>query len=485
MDNRCVIVIPAYRSRVEGSELQSLMRCMEVYGGKFRISLAVPASLDVSFYRQSCGDIDIVRFPNEYFNSYAAYNRTCKSVEFYDAFSGFEYMLIYQLDCWAFDDGLSGFVDMGFDYIAPPVKDAVRWPSGICVGCGGCSVRKIDVFRRLSSPWRNISDSVPEDLYFSNLAAAGKMHVCDPTIAASFCITSDDAAVAKFWLDKLGGIPSFCHKFASRDLPAVWADPIAECQAHGVHFITFANTQSGFSRERIMFEAERMRCFDSVTFYDETDFDREYWKKYGERFKGRGYGYWTWKPYFISRKLSEIPEGDVVVYADAGCMLLEKNRRRLLEWIATARYSQSGVLSPCYGPYRERNWSKGDVYKYVDENYNHGEKDIYAGAVQCGAGILAVAKKKKALELIGAWNKAAEERFDLFTDSPSVAPNPPDFCENRHDQSVFSMLSKVFGIETVNTKDGILDKVNSPIICARCVNDKDTWKKPVRVLYDN
>ena len=166
-------------------------------------------------------------------------------------------------------------------------------------------------------------------------------------------------------------------------------------------------------------------------------------------------------------------------------MLLEKNRRRLLEWIATARYSQSGVLSPCYGPYRERNWSKGDVYKYVDENYNHGEKDIYAGAVQCGAGILAVAKKKKALELIGAWNKAAEERFDLFTDSPSVAPNPPDFCENRHDQSVFSMLSKVFGIETVNTKDGILDKVNSPIICTRCVNDKDTWKKPVRVLYDN
>ena len=46
-------------------------------------------------------------------------------------------------------------------------------------------------------------------------------------------------------------------------------------------------------------------------------------------------------------------------------------------------------------------------------------------------------------------------------------------------------MSKVFGIETVETKNGILDKSNSPIICARCVNDKDTWKKPVRVLYDN
>ena len=121
-----------------------------------------------------------------------------------------------------------------------------------------------------------------------------------------------------------------------------------------------------------MFEAERMKCFDSVTFYDETDFDVEYWEKYKDRFRGRGYGYWTWKPYFIKKKLSEVQDGDVVVYADAGCMMLEKNRVRLLEWVARARYSQSGVLNPCYGPYYEKNWTKGDVFKYVDDNYGHG-----------------------------------------------------------------------------------------------------------------
>jgi len=126
-----------------------------------------------------------------------------------------------------------------------------------------------------------------------------------------------------------------------------------------------------------MFEAERMKCFDSMTFYDETDFDGEYWGKYKDRFSGRGYGYWTWKPYFIKRKLSEVRDGDVVVYADAGCILLEKNRRRLLEWAARARYSPSGVLSMCYGPYYEKNWTKGDVFKYVDENYGHGRVNIY------------------------------------------------------------------------------------------------------------
>jgi len=146
------------------------------------------------------------------------------------------------LDCWAFDGRLSEFIDAGFDYVAPPVKDAAKWPSGVCVGCGGCSLRRISAFRRLSFGWRDVPDNMPEDLYFSQLAAAGKMRACDPDTATRFCITSDDASAARFWLGQLGRLPSFCHKFATKDLPNVWSGPIAECQRHGLHFITFANT---------------------------------------------------------------------------------------------------------------------------------------------------------------------------------------------------------------------------------------------------
>ena len=138
-------------------------------------------------------------------------------------------MLIYQLDCWAFDSELEQFINAGFDYIAPPVKDAALYTPGICVGCGGCSLRKVSIFRRLSFGWRDVPDNMPEDLYFSRLAAAGKMRACDLNTAMRFCITSDDASVARFWLGQLGRLPSFCHKFATKDLPSVWSGPIAEC----------------------------------------------------------------------------------------------------------------------------------------------------------------------------------------------------------------------------------------------------------------
>jgi len=45
------------------------------------------------------------------------------------------------------------------------------------------------------------------------------------------------------------------------------------------------------------------------------------------------------------------------------------------------------------------------------------------------------------------------------------------------------MLSKIYGIETISSYDGILNK-NSPILCTRCRNDKNTWKKPITVAYD-
>ena len=37
------------------------------------------------------------------------------------------------------------------------------------------------------------------------------------------------------------------------------------------------------------------------------------------------------------------------------------------------------------------------------------------------------------------------ERFSLIDDSPSKAPNLPGFLENRHDQSIFSLMYKVKG----------------------------------------
>lgn len=253
-----------------------------------------------------------------------------------------------------------------------------------------------------------------------------------------------------------------------------------------IYFITFANTASGFSLDRIRYEAEKMEIFDQVICYNENDFDKSYWKKYHKNFTyERGFGYWSWKPYFIKKTLATLNDRDVVVYADAGCMLLRENRERLKEWINRTSISKSGILSPCHGPYLEHEWTRYDLYDYINTTYNKDNIDIFLNTIQCGAGILVISKRKSSVDFIDKWNDVMSNHFHLCTDEKSSLPNHPNFHENRHDQSVFSMLSKIYGIERIETKKGILDKQSSPIICTRCKNDELTWQKPINVLYDH
>lgn len=252
------------------------------------------------------------------------------------------------------------------------------------------------------------------------------------------------------------------------------------------YFITFSNSTSDFSFDRIKYEADSMGCFNGVECYTEKDFNKDYWEKYKEHFNGtRGYGYWSWKPYFLKKKLSEMNDGDIVVYADTGCMLLKDNVDELRKWFGIAYNSPSGILSPCFGPYLEHEWTRYDLYDYINKTYNENNIDIFDKAIQCGAGVLVICKNEKSVDFVNQWNDVMSNHFELCTDAQSSMPNHPKFHENRHDQSVFSMLSKIYGIETINTENGIVNKDKSPIICTRCKNDRYTWQKPVRVLFDN
>lgn len=254
-----------------------------------------------------------------------------------------------------------------------------------------------------------------------------------------------------------------------------------------IHFISFANTASNFSNERIIFEARKMEMFDSLTFYTEKDFDEEFLKvngSYFEKYK-RGYGYWSWKPYIIKKELKKINDGDIIVYADSGCSFIRKNRKELIRWIDITSKSESGILSPCFGPYVEHDWTRGDLYDYINKTYNKDNVDIFDKAIQCGCGISLYMKNEKCVDFVNQWYDVMTNHFHLCTDEPSSLPNHPNFRENRHDQSVFSMLSKIYKIETIETKNGIANKSISPIVATRIKNDKDTWKKPIEILFDN
>lgn len=183
------IVIPIYKEEPDIIEKISLKRIDKIIHNKYDIFLVKPKGLNTDNYYKildkSC--IKEIEFKKSYFTSSASYSQLCLQYSFYNKFSKYEYMYIYQTDCYLVYDQLEEWCDKGYDYIGAPIlaSDASwkNWKNPDNyepqVGNGGFCLRKISVFKDLTDPkgefrqYYNITDEllkkvIYEDKYFSN-----------------------------------------------------------------------------------------------------------------------------------------------------------------------------------------------------------------------------------------------------------------------------------------------------------------------------
>ncbi len=136
------VVIPiSNRAELLPDERISLNHA-EHYLGKYDKYIVAPKSLKVNF-----PGFEVRRFGDMYFGSAVANTRLMLSAKFYESFSDYDYILIYQLDALVFSDQLVEWCNSGFDYIGSPwlkVPDS-PWVDVPRVGNGGFSLRKIRV----------------------------------------------------------------------------------------------------------------------------------------------------------------------------------------------------------------------------------------------------------------------------------------------------------------------------------------------------
>ena len=112
-----------------------------------------------------------------------------------------------------------------------------------------------------------------------------------------------------------------------------------------LHYLTFGGPTESYRAavQRLRDEAQQMNVFSSITTLTDVELqqDTAFWEKHGNFILSnpRGYGYWIWKPYLIQQKLLEIPDGDILLYSDAGCELNPYAKRRFFELVkkTTAR----------------------------------------------------------------------------------------------------------------------------------------------------
>ena len=152
------IVIPVYNKQPKSWELLSLKQLAKVCPTKYDICYIYPESWEnetIEAYEDIFlkHNVYITCFNDEYFRSTIDYSRLLKEQDFYNRFNDYEYILIYQTDCWAINfSSLDEWLLQGFDYIgAPIIANKQHWPSMPCCGNGGLSLRKVSSFIKYTS----------------------------------------------------------------------------------------------------------------------------------------------------------------------------------------------------------------------------------------------------------------------------------------------------------------------------------------------
>lgn len=154
------VIVPIYRATISGDEKISLATIRAIFPNE-RICFLAPELLGLDgIVHQGEGE---ERFPDEYFQGIAGYNRLLTSSIFYERFLRDEWILICQLDCLVFRDELQAWIDKKYDYIAPPwfVKFLETPELGLWrVGNGGFSLRNV------RSALRVLHKKIPRGFYY-------------------------------------------------------------------------------------------------------------------------------------------------------------------------------------------------------------------------------------------------------------------------------------------------------------------------------
>ena len=151
----------------------------------------------------------------------------------------------------------------------------------------------------------------------------------------------------------------------------------------------------------------------------------------------RGNGYWIWKSYFINKTMTEkLNYGDYLIYADAGILYMNSSHL-LFDFMKKQKANMWAYKLTVL----EKTYTKRDAFILMD-----ADTPYYYDTNQYMAGIQIYKKTKHTIKFIQEYLHYSQDQR-IVTDDPNTLgkENYPGFKDNRHDQTVFSLLIKKYG----------------------------------------
>ncbi len=189
------------------------------------------------------------------------------------------------------------------------------------------------------------------------------------------------------------------------------------------------NTESGLT----------IAGFQQAFAYQFSDIDRRFLAENRWTLtRSKGAGYWLWKPYFILKTLQELSAGDILFYCDAGASFINS-----IDPLVEVSIDTGQDIIPFDVGLTEKLFTKRDAFILMD-----CDKAEYSETSQRQASFILFRKSPMSMEFAREYLSFGTD-IRILSDIPNEMglPNYPGFVAHRHDQSIFSLLSKKYQLK--------------------------------------
>jgi hypothetical protein len=179
--------------------------------------------------------------------------------------------------------------------------------------------------------------------------------------------------------------------------------------------------------------------FDTVLRYGPDDIDRDFFEQNKPILtQERGAGYWLWKSYFLHKTLTEINDGDVVFYVDAGNIFLQ-NPNFLYEKLEE---NNGVILFDNRDGMRNGESAQNFISCKKDSFVLMGcDTEEYIYGKHLNASYQIYQKNQFTLDFLSEY-LSFSQNIEIITDTPNKhGENYEGYYDHRHDQSILSLLA--------------------------------------------
>lgn len=236
-----------------------------------------------------------------------------------------------------------------------------------------------------------------------------------------------------------------------------------------VIFYTYGDKEKyNISKKHLIHLIKLSNVFDktySFSKYDIPKSDLEPFKSLLKEF--RGGGFWIWKYLLLEKLINDTNENDLIVYSDAGSSFNYHAKNRLLQYFDMLNSSDFGNFRiESEKNHLEKFWTTKEIFNY----FNVSDNKSILESTQLLGGHLIFKNCEHTKDLLNIFFKLIKKNKELITDYYNQFQDD-EFIENRHDQSIWSVLSKKYGGVIIENetyfKDRRTEQFNYPFLSVR------------------